>query len=43
MALDYNEVFDFMQEFGIDLINRYQELIIDEPTNTYLKTTNVYA
>lgn len=33
--LDYNEVFKLMEEFGIDFINRYGELIIDEPTNTY--------
>lgn len=33
--LDYNEVFEFMTEFGVDFINRYGELIIDEPTNTY--------
>jgi hypothetical protein len=36
LALDYNEVFQFMREFGIDFINRYYELIIDEPTNTYV-------
>jgi hypothetical protein len=33
--LDYNEVFKFMVDFGIDFINRYGELIIDQPTNTY--------
>lgn len=36
MTLDYNEVFQFMQEFEADFINRYGELIIDEPTNTYV-------
>jgi len=25
-----------MKEFGIDLVNRYEELIIDEPTNTFV-------
>ena len=34
--LDYSEVFHFMQTFGIDILNRYNELIIDEPTNTYV-------
>lgn len=34
-GLDYNEVFKFMKEFNIDILNRYEELIIDEPTNTY--------
>jgi hypothetical protein len=34
--LDYNEVFKFMIDFGIDFINRYEELIIDQPTNTYV-------
>lgn len=33
--LDYTEVFQFMQDFGIDILNRFNELIIDEPTNTY--------
>lgn len=36
MGLNYNDVFNFMKEFGIDLVNRYEELIIDEPTNTYV-------
>ena len=36
MALDYNEVFQFMKEFEVDLLNRFGELIIDEPTNTYV-------
>lgn len=36
MSLNYNEVFKFMKEFGVDFINRYEELIIDEPTNTYV-------
>lgn len=34
--LNYNEVFGFMEEFGIDNINRFGELIIDVPTNTYV-------
>ncbi|PKH09826.1 hypothetical protein [Planomicrobium sp. MB-3u-38] len=34
--LDYSEVFKFMQEFQVDYLNRYQEMIIDEPTNTYV-------
>lgn len=34
-TLDYNEVFTFMKEFQADFINRYNELIIDQPTNTY--------
>lgn len=33
--LDYNEVYRFMQDFGIDALNRFNELIIDVPTNTY--------
>lgn len=36
VTLDYNMVFKFMQDFGVDFINRYQELIIDQPTNTYV-------
>lgn len=35
MALDYNEVFRFMREYGIDVLNRFGELIIDMPTNTF--------
>ncbi|MBM4765456.1 hypothetical protein [Bacillus sp. B15-48] len=35
MALDYNEVVKFMKDFEVDLFNRFGELIIDEPTNTY--------
>lgn len=35
MALDYNEVMQFMKDFGIDFINSCGELIIDEHTNTY--------
>lgn len=35
-TLNYNEVFKFMRDFGIDCINRCNELIIDEPTNTYV-------
>lgn len=40
MTLNYNEVFQFMREFGVDFINRYNELIIDEPTNTYVGIEN---
>ncbi len=36
LSLDFNEVVKFMREFGVDLLNRYGELIIDEPTNTYV-------
>ena len=36
MTLDYNEVFTFMKEFEVDVLNRFGELIIDEPTNTYV-------
>lgn len=38
-SLDFNEVVKFMKEFGVDLLNRYGELIIDEPTNTYVTIT----
>lgn len=38
--LDYNEVFKFMKEFGIDILNSYGELIIDEKTNVYTFTTS---
>lgn len=34
-TLDYNQVFEFMQEFGVDYINRYGEMIIDSKTNVY--------
>lgn len=33
--LNYNEVFQFMQDFGIDFLNRFNEMIIDYETNTY--------
>lgn len=36
MALDYNVVFQFMKDFEVDLLNRFGELIIDEPSNTYV-------
>ncbi|MCJ8008923.1 hypothetical protein ACFFF5_21145 [Lederbergia wuyishanensis] len=36
MTLDFNEVVEFMKEFKVDLLNRFGELIIDEPTNTYV-------
>ncbi|WP_121615232.1 hypothetical protein [Virgibacillus halodenitrificans] len=35
MSLDYNEIVNFMKDFKADFLNRYGELIIDEPTNTY--------
>lgn len=35
MTLNYNEVVVFMKDFGVDILNRFEELIIDEPTNTY--------
>lgn len=35
MSLNYNEVIQFMKDFEIDFLNRYDELIIHEPTNTY--------
>lgn len=35
MPLDMNEVVKFMEEFEIDMLNRFGELIIDYPTNTY--------
>jgi hypothetical protein len=38
--LDYNEVFQFMKEFDIDILNKYEELIIDEPSNTYTSIKN---
>lgn len=38
--LNYNEVITFMTEFEIDLLNRFDELIIDEPTNTYVSIEN---
>lgn len=34
--LNLNEVFQFMQEFKCDFINRFCEIIIDETTNTYV-------
>lgn len=36
MELDFNEVVKFMKEFKVDYLNRFGELIIDEPTNTYV-------
>lgn len=50
----FGEVFEFMQGFGIDALNRFGEMIIDVPTNTYayvsdcetiedVKTRVVYA
>lgn len=40
MALNYNEVVQFMVEFEADLLNRFGELIIDEPSNTYVIIKN---
>lgn len=34
--LNYNEVISLMKDFGIDHLNRFDELIIDEHTNTYV-------
>lgn len=34
-TLDYNQVFQFMQAFPVDYINKYGEMIIDEKTNMY--------
>lgn len=36
LELNYNEVIQFMKEFEVDLLNRFDELIIDFPTNTYV-------
>lgn len=36
VTLDFNEVMKFMKEFKVDLLNRFGEFIIDEPTNTYV-------
>lgn len=36
MSLNYNEVVEFIKEFKIDFLNRYNELIIDEDSNTYV-------
>lgn len=33
--MNYSEVFEFMMEFEIDVLNRFNELIIDVKTNTY--------
>lgn len=33
--LNYNEVNQFMKDFKIDVLNRFDELIIDVHTNTY--------
>lgn len=33
--MEYNEVIKLMKEFGIDVLNRFDELIIDMRTNTY--------
>jgi hypothetical protein len=34
-SVNYNEVVRFMKDFGIDILNRFDELIIDVKTNTY--------
>jgi len=34
-TLNYNEVFTFMKGFKIDILNRFNELIIDNGSNTY--------
>ena len=33
--VEYEEVFQFMKEFGIELMTHNKELIFDEKTNTY--------
>jgi hypothetical protein len=33
--VNYHEVVKFMKDFGIDILNRFDELIIDMKTNTY--------
>lgn len=38
--MDCNEVISFIKEFKIDSKNRYGELIIDEPTNTFVSIDN---
>lgn len=40
MSLNYNEVMVLMKDFGIDFLNRYNELIIDEPSNTYVNISD---
>ena len=53
-TLNYNDVVKFMKDFGIDVLNKFDELIIDMRTNTYttigdskdiddVKTRVVYA
>lgn len=39
-TLDYNEVFQFMKEFKVDELNRFEEFIIDQPTNTHVSIKN---
>ena len=34
-TLDYNEVFQFMQEYGINILNQWNELIINNHWNIY--------
>ena len=34
-TLDYNEVFQFMQEYGINILNQWNELIINHRWNIY--------
>lgn len=40
MTLDYNEVFQFMKEFGINILNQHNELIIDNRWNIYTCINN---
>jgi hypothetical protein len=35
LELNYNEVFQFMRDFGIDILNKYNELVIDNKWNIY--------
>lgn len=38
-GLNYNELYQFMREFGVDFLNMYGEMIIDNKTNTYTHIT----
>ena len=40
--LNLNEVFKFMQEFEVNFINRYGDMIIDLRTNTYTTILGCY-
>jgi hypothetical protein len=34
--IDYNQVFEFMQKFNADFINRFEEMIIDRKNNIWI-------